>query len=358
MLFKRYFIKELLSIIILLNCSPCGAAVSNTQIFSQNTTALSLLDKYAENQNNLLSFIMKYEETMEQDLLNRIGQSSDINGKYKQYETGECRFNGNRFNIRRIRWGNIERSAQVYIPKENAKYFSELYDGKIRIQSNTALINGIKKHPSQIYPKPSSNLGWQLVRFYHSGLFMGYMEQGDCTERIDAILRNAKSLTVRKKPELVNDSFCSVIEGITSKGKYTVWLDPDHGYNLTKVIVERKPGDFYISKTTPLPTGTKVDYSIEDIRFKQIQGIWVPIELTAKYNQINPNGYRKYLLHIKRTTLTFDPDFSFRQSFVPDDIPDGSSLTVLSGSSTVPFSTDYTWKNGKPCDKNGNLLDF
>jgi hypothetical protein len=341
--------------LILIFGTSCGVQVVASSTSELDTTALLLLDKYAENQDKLLSFMAKYEETMEQDYLNKTGPDSDINGNYNSYSISECRYDGNRASIRQTGWGNIDRSSRS-LPKEKAEYFSRLYNGKIEIQYNTATINGIKKYASQINPKPAADSGQKLVRFSHTGLFMGYMEEGDSEERVDATLRKAKSLKVREKPELINGSSCLVIEGVTHKGKYTLWLDPDHGYNIAKVVIERSPGDFYISKTSPLRTGWKIDYSIQDVRFEKINENWVPLELTTKYNQINPNGYRKYRLHIKRTAITFNPDFT--NAFVPDDIPDGSTLIVLQGASKIPFGTNYTWKNGKPCDKKWNPLDF
>jgi hypothetical protein len=208
-----------------------------------------------------------------------------------------------------------------------------------------------------------------MIAFLPTGLFMGYLEEADNEERVDATLRKAKSLKVREKPELINGSLCSVIEGVTPKGKYTIWIDPAHGYNIAKSFIERGPGDVYrligtpfCPSTTPIQAGYRVESSIQDVRFEKINGTWVPMELTTKCNQSHiqtrqyPKGYLKRILHITRTAITFNPDFS--NMFVPDDIPDGSSLMVLKGSSKVPEGYNYTWKNGKPCDKNGNILNF
>lgn len=328
-------------------CSNAQIATSSAPI--RDTTALLLLDKYAETQDKLLKYIVRYEQTMEQDY-------GDKN--LKQYEIGECRFDGSRCNLRQTQWGNIDRSLEEYIPKEKAWYSSWLYDGKMSIKAGTVVTNGVRKLQTLIVPKPAKDSGRDIVTFLSTGLFMGYLEEGDNDERVDATLRKASSLKLREKSELINGSLCPVIEGITPKGKYTLWLDPEHGYNIAKSFIERGPGDVYRINQSPLRPGYRITSSIHDVRFEQINGIWVPMELTIHYNQTHevPKGYWEYRLHFKRTAITFNPDFA--NAFVPDDIPDGSTLLVQNSTTHVLMGGNYTWKNGKPCDKKGNPLDF
>ncbi|MFB3895758.1 MAG: hypothetical protein ACE14V_05590 [bacterium] len=328
-------------------CGSAQNAASTAPI--RDTTALLLLDKYAETQDKLLSYIVKYEQTMEQDYSGQI---------VKQYELGECRFDGTRCNFRQTQWGNISRSKGDIIPKEKAWYSSWLYDGKLSIKAGTTVVNGVRKLQTLIVPKPAKNTGRDMVTFLSTGLFMGYLEEGDNEERVDVTLRKAQSLTLHEKPELINGSLCLVIEGVTSKGKYTLWLDPNHGYNIAKSVIDRGPGNAYRANQSPLRAGYRITTSIHDVRFEQINGIWVPMELTMNYNQTHevPKGYWKYQIHFKRMTITFNPDFT--SAFIPDDIPNGCTLLVQNNTAHVLMGGNYTWKNGKPCDKKGNLLDF
>ena len=54
-------------------------------------------------------------------------------------------------------------------------------------------------------------------------------------ERLDAVLRGAKQISMRPTTETVSGIACHVIDADTDYGQYTVWLDPAHGYNAVKV---------------------------------------------------------------------------------------------------------------------------
>ena len=59
-------------------------------------------------------------------------------------------------------------------------------------------------------------------------------------ERIDSVLRKADTISVRKETEQVGESDCFVIDANAGGGKYTVWIDPKHGYNIAKGRVQRE----------------------------------------------------------------------------------------------------------------------
>lgn len=317
-----------------------------------DTAALFLLDKYSENQDKLISFSAKYEETY-------VGEHNDSTSreapaKYNRNQISECWYDKGKFKLREFQWGNIYRSASEYCPKEKASYRNIIYDGKLWYQYFADAKNIIhQKQYTYISPHPTL-INTRGLQFRRPGVLMGYME-GDFEERIDSILRNAKSLKLREKPELINGSSCYAIEGITRKGKYTVWLDPDHGYNIAQAVVERGAGDIYFYNQPALTTKTRVELAIQDIRFKKFDTLWVPIELTVKYRQYYTTGSWKYTIHHKNTEFILNPDLT--NAFVPDPIPDGTKLIISESTKKVPKG-DYIWKNGRPCDKTGTPLDF
>ncbi|MFB3897731.1 MAG: hypothetical protein ACE14V_15680 [bacterium] len=332
-------------------CSNAQNAAAAAPI--RDTTALMLLDKYAETQDKLVSFKVRYEETCDREYLNTYGDNARYSGKYKTYISSECTYDKNRFKLREHSWGNINSTPDVFVPKEKAGYLNVMYDGNLWLQYFADAKNIINKHSSYISPHPRL-INLRYIQTRPIGLLMGYME-GDFEERIDSILRNASSLKLREKPELINGALCYVIEGITRKGKYTVWLDPEHGYHIAQAMMQRGTGDIYYYDQPALTAKTRVESSIRDIRFEKINGIWVPMELTAKYSQIFFTGSLKYTIHHKNTELILNPDLT--NAFVPDPIPDGTNLAVTESTRKVPKGS-YIWKNGKPCDKQGNPLDF
>ena len=56
-----------------------------------------------------------------------------------------------------------------------------------------------------------------------------------CDKRLDVVLREAKQISMRSTAEMVNGIACHVIDADTQYGRYTVWLDPAHGYNAAKI---------------------------------------------------------------------------------------------------------------------------
>ncbi|NIP26959.1 MAG: hypothetical protein GWN67_21925, partial [Phycisphaerae bacterium] len=91
---------------------------------AKNPTAVELLNKYAETQNKLKSFILKAQTS-------RRGKSSTAaRGKFStdySYEY-ELRSDGSRFRVRRNIWGRP--NAILNLTKDEALYRSRLWDGE------------------------------------------------------------------------------------------------------------------------------------------------------------------------------------------------------------------------------------
>ncbi|MFB3897730.1 MAG: hypothetical protein ACE14V_15675, partial [bacterium] len=193
----------LLIILVYTAYGNAQVAVSSSSI--RDTTALLLLDKYAATQDKLLSFKVKYEESFASEYYDTTPQG--MNAKYHRNQISECWYTGDsirrdnqKFKLRELEWGNIFRSASDYCPKEKASYRNVIYDGKVWLQYFADAKNVIhQKKYTYLSPHPTL-INIRTVQFRHLGLLMGYME-GDFEERIDSILRNARSLKLREKPE-------------------------------------------------------------------------------------------------------------------------------------------------------------
>ncbi|HVT87989.1 MAG TPA: hypothetical protein VHD56_03980 [Tepidisphaeraceae bacterium] len=88
---------------------------------------------------------------------------------------------------------------------------------------------------------------------------------------------------------------CYVIEAVADSGKYTLWFDPSHSYNIAKAEMRKGPTDLYMGK----PLGERRDasgkllgeqsteyiFSMETLRFAQDGNIWVPAEASIMCEQ-------------------------------------------------------------------------
>jgi hypothetical protein len=192
---------------------------------------------------------------------------------------------------------------------------------------------------------------------YRGAPLMGIFFGDD--KRIDRILQGADTISVRNEMEDVGGSGCYVIDAMTQYGKYTIWIDPQHGYNIAKAEVKKEGGDLawgdkpvaWGEKQPPAsqyiggrpPTAKKaLSFSLENVRFEKVDNIWVPMEADYQYIKMyQENRAITVKRHHKRTRIDFDPDFEAIGAFVPD-IPDGTRVFLDHAA-----GISYTWQNGK-----------
>lgn len=163
-------------------------------------------------------------------------------------------------------------------------------------------------------------------------------------ERLDAMLRKAKRLTVSEKMGDVLSSDCYVLRGDTGSGAIMFWIDPEHGYNAAKVeTVIRSGNPAYNDKIT---TTTK----LENVLFKKIDGVWIPMEADSlkqvDYDIRGKNGYTHEQSHHKRTQFLLNPDHNALGSFSDPFKSDPHLLdetTVYKPGDTRA----YIWRGGK-----------
>jgi hypothetical protein len=234
--------------------------------------------------------------------------------------------------------------------KKNPIYRTDLYDGEnVYYHSQTG--KGARPDMIGIDPDPCEENIRCLINTRGEGL-QGRMSGDDLY--INAIFRGAKiTVTVREKPERVGDSDCYVIEARTNRGKYILWMDPNHGYNIARAEVSRSGNDILGKKPlaeskTPYGQYVSDKYSFRDVRFKKIGDIWVPMEATMKSIDIYSDGKKSdkciTTIQYKRTEVIVNPDHDALGSFVPK-FPNGSTVRVLG----VP-RVRFTWKDGKYTD--------
>ncbi|HUW18603.1 MAG TPA: hypothetical protein VMW16_04810 [Sedimentisphaerales bacterium] len=318
-----------------------GGGSRGGSVDKENPTAAELLQKFAATQDKLRSFITKTEVVTE-------SYTSQF-GIHRTYELGELRSDGERNFYSYKKWGEI---GSRTIPKAEPIYTSHLYDGQQTLR-NSRIPSG--EYPAFVMIARGDYLRDTVrkdsIVMGPGQSLMGYLF-GD-RERVDSILRKADNLSVRKTMEPVAESACYVIDAsVTRHGKYTLWIDRQHGYHIARAVVERGTND--VAFVDYVLTGrARVFTSFENVRFEKIDGVWIPMEgdIMKKFTQ-SDGGSSNQKEHYKRREIILNPDHNALGSFVPSDVPNGARVAV------VGLGRKYKWRDGKVVDEQGNAVDF
>ena len=304
-------------------------------------SAKELLEKYGANLDKQTSFIATFEH-------DGVGYNNLTGSPNKErqpgFGAGEVCYDGRRIAWRQELWGRISPSVSPPTRAE-AAYLSDLWDGESRYDYHC-------KSPKDagmlyIWKKGAGNDSAGLGSVPTRGLF-GYLS--DDPGRLDRVLlEQSRSSSVRAKTAKVDGSDCYVIDADTRRGKYTVWIDPKHGYQTARVVVARRGGDLigYVDGDHVHPQGS-ADNAVDYVRFLNIDGVWVAVEARQKYKRVyRPGKFYETRGRFRQTSFKLNPDHDALQSFVPHDIREGASVH-LSGS-----HSNYVWRNGKAVLEDG-----
>jgi hypothetical protein len=273
------------------------------------------------------------------------GPYSSISGKGKTMGSCEYRYDGERYARRLYQWGNIK-SVKVFIPRDECGYNSSLWDGerlfwnianaavpgRLAIYRPNEVPSGLGNHKMHRRFGP----GYEMVRGFY-GCWFGP------SERIDHILRNSPNLSVRDRTEKVRGIDCYVIEGEVSHRaeihnkrfimRYALWLDPEHGYNTARGLWECWDANLL-----------KMFASLEDVRFKMIDDVWIVTEAVTRHRMNFKNGdFTDNTRDCKLTHIILNPDHEALGSFLPDDIRDGSRVDAPGRQSGQGYEPVYRW---------------
>lgn len=286
-----------------------------------------LLDKYTRNRSELGSFIAKAEcvhcvqwHYKEQPAFSRI--------------ISEFRFDAKRMHLLHYTWDGLA-TADANTPIEDARYWADLWDGEFSIlyakrmsaDEGSAIISTeerLVKHNMVTWCG-----GMPLLGFRHSDY-----------EPIDSVLRRADSISIRPELEQIGSAACHVVDANATSGAYTVWFDPQHGYQIARADIRVGPGDVF--RPRPLENNQSDTLSVRGVRFENVEGTWVPMEADTYSTSIRQRQDRSCTStsHFKITQITFNPDHETLGSFVP---------VVESGTEVDDRDSGarYTWQAGK-----------
>ena len=317
--------------------SLCSAASATSETKEKHLTAFELLDRYAANQNKLRSIIAKTEET----IINT--QSNRPTPKFTRWGS-ELRTNGKRTLWRFYRWLDLP-AEDALTPLEDAHYYHFfLWDGKSYFEYN----KNLKSNEAHVFISADEREAKYILNHAYNGApFLG-LRFSD-SKRIDAVLRQADSVSVRDELEQIGPVSCYVIDAKAKSGNYTVWLDPEHGYNIAKADVRVVPNDLYLGKR--LKNNESESLSIKNVLFRKIKGPWIPMEADSYSTSNRQDGPTVHAtIHHKITQIILNPNHEVLSSFVPE-MENGTNVHLDSGA-------EYTWQDGMKFvvdERDGNI---
>jgi len=200
-------------------------------------TAEELLDKYTQALDSLRSIIVKTEVVTQHEY----GFSEHyhepgfrgVRDKGTVYKREEFRTDGQRIHTRQYTWGHIS-PLDPSVPEARPCYNCLNY-AQGRLYSHNARVDP-KLPGGSVHSNESPNF---KLRGQMPG--RGYDIQND--ERLDSILRSAKTLSVRPGTATIGGSACYVIDARTDCGTISVWLDPAHGWHAARIEAKGRGAD-------------------------------------------------------------------------------------------------------------------
>lgn len=303
-------------------------------------TALELLDQYAAGQEKLRSFTAKVETSREGF---SSGTQAGRGRRFRIYAEADVRFDGRRASFRKASWGQISRDD--YYEKDKPYYLSALWDGTTfvhyRPQREGWNFLMIKQPKGEA---DAAKTYENMLKGNHAAIFfLGYFYPWSA--RIDSLLREADTISVRPDMAKLGQTRCYVIDAAKDKAQYTVWIDPEHGYHTARIEIERRQRDAQDLKL--------FSCVFKNVRFQQFDNVWVPVAADMEDRFVYPNGqYTNDTYHIVMKETALNPDHDNLGSFLPDDIKDGSTVLFIDG----VHVRDHTWQGGQVLDKSGLVV--
>ncbi|MBN2589483.1 MAG: hypothetical protein JXA96_06455 [Sedimentisphaerales bacterium] len=173
--------------------------------------------------------------------------------------------------------------------------------------------------------------------------------KGDREESVFSIIRGANNVKVRQDMDVIDGTSCYVLDAETPNGKYYIWIAPKYGYNMVKAHVYKSEGDILygeqigapsevpsnsdpiailerVGGNLPIRRHSEFVFTIDNIRFENIDNVWVPVEADIQFITKYDNGdIQNTKVHHKRTHVDINPDFKAIKAFIPD-IEEGSRV--------------------------------
>jgi hypothetical protein len=312
---------------ILLFIAAC--CISIQTFAAEELSVQELLDRYAANQDKLKSLIVKTEERF----ISKWSHASSPN--FVRWIT-EIRTDGERIYVKMRIWDDLD-ADNAPTPIDGDQQLIEIWNGKLYIKCYDIPTEIPKKYMKRVRISTTERHKRSTYFTYTGVPFLG-IRYGRY-ERIDTVLRQADSVAVRDKLEHVGSASCYVIDAKAKSGNYTVWIDPEHGFNIVKADIHAGPNNSFGRRT--FGDQDSESLSIRVTRFEKINGVWIPMEADL-YNTSSRKvrSSVRNTIHHTITQIILDPDHEALDSFTPE-IKNGTEIRDLDSRAR------YTWQEGK-----------
>ncbi len=288
-----------------------------------------LLDRFAVNADLYQESFVTHVETDRVILSPAAGQ--DEPQKRREHTQVVFWWDGQRMREQRYTWGDF---AMGTIDRAHARYESHLFEVDKSVsyfRSGDASEEGFVTYYAGSTPKGSV---FDRVTSGAGSWSWGYFVDGagSRADRIDRFLRACQNVRVRPKVESIDGVSCYVLEAETSNGRYTLWMDPNRGYNCAKLHFE----------------GQGVDMIGLNTAIKRFGAAWVPVKAAWEVRIARPPDFSMSYRHeIRIEKLEIDPNYIGHNPFAMDDVPEGTKTTFL-GVGGRPMPGEFLWQDERP----------
>jgi len=266
--------------------------------------------------------------------------------KSTQYTSGEVMTDGRRVAVRKNRWGQIGRRTQAVIAS-NPMYDRTTFDGR-QMLTYERFPQETSKPRGEVIIDPNPEHEPMLAACWtNDGLsLLGYMTMHRL--KIDDALRDPSAkLVVRKEPENIGGVDCYVLDVSSLYGRGTVWLDPEHGYNMAQAHFSLRTGDVFKPTNKPITDPWESNFYWKDMTFTLVDDVWFPTQGTFEVSIDSQKFWEKSAHHIKITDLKLNPDMDAMDAFSTAHIPNGAPCAY------IDRPGKYTWQDGRVIIRSG-----
>lgn len=345
----------------------CAVKAAEKTARKRRPGVFELLQRYTATQNKLKSYIVEIETTA-YDVVRPI----DGVVKTESVSYSQIRTDGKRFYVNERQPTDLLKPKTVVIPNDRwsrtwiwdgktyfsyehyskgyARRYRQEYPGQVqkaqtgqKAQPKPEAVKGVFSSV-RIFGNPGDAKVRRMISQRRPGRLDDVLNVG--LGRIDLVFRLARKISVRDEMETVRGSKCYVVDAIVPKGKnrfkYKIWLDPKHDYHVAKAVVWMQRGKYL---------------SCDNVRFKRIDGVWVPVEKDIERKREKPlDGKNMEKLHVKCTRVVLKPDHGALRSFVPK--PRQGSTVFVRGVRGLGGKRTYKWNKGQVVDSKGQKVDY
>ncbi len=240
-------------------------------------------------------------------------------------------------------WQDVNETKDTTLHPEEAAYLRLMWDGHTyrKYLKQDREDTGVLFYDDFATLEPSmKEYEIKSLQYRHEASFaMGHFPGS--FRRIDEVLLQTRSVSLREDREVVNGIACYVVDANTTHGDITIWIDPEHGFAIAKRQIEttKAAGHVRYGRITGFDTFRETYYTTH---FECVDGIWIGTEATRTREYVIRGTRYTDTAHAEITEFAPNPDHEALGSFEEDDVPNGTLVII------VPVThIRYVWQDGE-----------